>query len=123
MARNRSHDGVHATHCCWLHGCKYCDSDCPVKTGEIKQAYACEDCQEDGWSETPPQELKEIEKLVDKWMERWFNDEEEAVAKEIYDQRNPTAVFWFVGKLGACHRLGSVWKMVQMVNRLEGRDQ
>lgn len=39
-----SHDGVHATHCCVEHGCKYCDEDCPVVTRQIKQEYPCEDC-------------------------------------------------------------------------------
>jgi hypothetical protein len=56
-------------------------------------------------------------------MARWFDDKEEEVAKEIYLTRDPAAIFWFVGKLGACHRLGSVWKMVQMVNKLEKGDQ
>lgn len=36
--------GVHQTHCCVLHGCKYCDDDCPVVNRTIKQAYPCEDC-------------------------------------------------------------------------------
>lgn len=123
MARNRSHDEAHQTHCCWLHGCKYGDDDCPVVTGELKQECACEDCGDDGWDGTPPEELKQINELVGKWMERWFNDEEEAVAREVYATRDPEAIFWFVGKLGACNRLGSVWKMVQMVNRLEKEDR
>jgi hypothetical protein len=36
--------GVHASHCCFEHGCKYGDNDCPVVTGEIKQKYECEEC-------------------------------------------------------------------------------
>ena len=40
----KSHYGVHRTHCCIKHGCKYGDEDCPVTTGEIKQDYECEDC-------------------------------------------------------------------------------
>ena len=36
--------GVHASHCCKWHGCKYGDSDCPVVSGEIEQLYLCEDC-------------------------------------------------------------------------------
>ena len=39
--------GVHATHCCKWHGCKYGESDCPVVSGEVKQEYLCEDCYED----------------------------------------------------------------------------
>ena len=40
--------GVHRTHCCVLHGCKYGDQDCPVVNGEIKQDYTCESCDMDG---------------------------------------------------------------------------
>ena len=36
--------GVHRTHCCILHGCKYGDSDCPVVNAQVKQDYTCEDC-------------------------------------------------------------------------------
>ncbi len=39
--------GVHASHCCKWHGCKYGDSDCPVCNGEVEQEYLCEDCYED----------------------------------------------------------------------------
>ena len=42
MDKNRY--GVHETHCCADHGCKYGDKDCPVALGEIKQAYECEYC-------------------------------------------------------------------------------
>lgn len=34
--------GVHQTHCCKKHGCKYGDKDCPVVTGEVKQNFDCE---------------------------------------------------------------------------------
>ena len=44
---NKSKYGVHASHCCVLHGCKYGDEDCPVVSGEIKQEYICEDCGDD----------------------------------------------------------------------------
>lgn len=36
--------GVHQSHCCVHHGCKYGNEDCPVVSGEIVQEYACEDC-------------------------------------------------------------------------------
>lgn len=40
--------GVHRTHCCRTHGCKYGeDSTCPVYTGGVVQAYECEWCQSD----------------------------------------------------------------------------
>lgn len=39
--------GVHASHCCKWHGCKYGDDDCPVVRGVVKQQYLCEWCCED----------------------------------------------------------------------------
>lgn len=39
-------DGVHATHCCILHGCKYGDDDCPVENKKVEQEYPCQDCHE-----------------------------------------------------------------------------
>lgn len=38
--------GVHASHCCKWHGCKYGDPDCPVVNGEVEQEYLCEYCSE-----------------------------------------------------------------------------
>jgi len=39
--------GVHQSHCCKWHGCKYGDENCPVVLGAVKQLYLCEDCEED----------------------------------------------------------------------------
>lgn len=39
--------GVHITHCCLEHGCKYGDDECPVELGLVKQQYSCEMCKED----------------------------------------------------------------------------
>ena len=36
--------GVHRTHCCKEHGCKYRNDDCPVANGRIKQSGPCEEC-------------------------------------------------------------------------------
>lgn len=38
------HVGVHLTHCCSIHGCKYGDPDCPVETLAMDTDYICEDC-------------------------------------------------------------------------------
>ena len=38
--------GVHRTHCCIKHGCKYGDDDCPVENGSVTQEYQCQDCSE-----------------------------------------------------------------------------
>lgn len=40
--------GTHVTHCCFIHGCKYADDECPIEKGEIDQEYICEDCDADG---------------------------------------------------------------------------
>ena len=42
---DKSKYGVHESHCCIHHGCKYGNEECPVVSGEIKQLYPCEDCQ------------------------------------------------------------------------------
>jgi len=39
--------GVHRTHCCFEHGCKYNNAQCPVALGLVEQDYLCEDCNED----------------------------------------------------------------------------
>lgn len=36
---------VHITHCCALHGCKYCNEDCPVTNALASQEYMCEECE------------------------------------------------------------------------------
>ncbi len=38
--------GVHNTHCCRRHGCKYGDNDCPVEFGDA-EGVKCEWCEED----------------------------------------------------------------------------
>lgn len=42
---NSNHLGIHQTHCCIIHGCKYGDEDCPVVQKVIEQSYLCEDCE------------------------------------------------------------------------------
>lgn len=37
-------NGVHQTHCCIIHGCKYGDEDCPVELGLLTQESPCEHC-------------------------------------------------------------------------------
>lgn len=39
--------GVHASHCCIKHGCKYGNAGCPVVRGQIEQEYLCEECEAD----------------------------------------------------------------------------
>ena len=39
--------GVHRTHCCSKHGCKYGDADCPVEINLLKQDYPCETCNDE----------------------------------------------------------------------------
>lgn len=42
--------GVHLEHCCFEHGCKYRDDDCPVELGLAEQRYKCQDCRDDEMS-------------------------------------------------------------------------
>ncbi len=43
--------GVHRTHCCVVHGCKYGHPECPVVFDDLKQDYVCEECSEvEGWT-------------------------------------------------------------------------
>ncbi len=46
--RKPTQEGVHQTHCCVLHGCKYGDDDCPVVSGDVEQEYPCEACGGEG---------------------------------------------------------------------------
>lgn len=46
--------GLHMEHCCFTHGCKYNDKECPIISGDIKQNYPCENCS--------PEEAKEVNK-------------------------------------------------------------
>jgi flavoprotein len=39
--------GVHLSHCCLEHGCKYNAPDCPVASGELAQLYPCDTCVEE----------------------------------------------------------------------------
>lgn len=54
---------VHTEHCCAKHGCKYCDEDCTVVTGKLKQSYDCEQC---WWEKDDPQciRIKELEEIL-----------------------------------------------------------
>lgn len=74
-ARNVDKEGVHRTHCCVAHGCKYGDRDCPVETGKIKQDYVCEYCEHDG--------IDNLEDLQ-KYVMRSMNDEHPLVSEENY---------------------------------------
>jgi hypothetical protein len=49
--------GVHAAHCCLVHGCKYGHQDCPVTEGKAEQMYPCEYCTANQVVEVDPTEL------------------------------------------------------------------
>jgi hypothetical protein len=44
LQKKKSRVGVHRTHCCIDHGCKYGYDDCPVASGYVVQDYPCEEC-------------------------------------------------------------------------------
>lgn len=69
--------GVHTSHCCAVHGCKYCDSDCPVELGTHAQEYACEYC-------THPDMIRERIKGLEKELAVM----EKLVASGIYIPKN-----------------------------------
>lgn len=50
VKNRKGNDGVHRTHCCIHHGCKYNDDDCPVEKFRIPQDYICETCAEYGFT-------------------------------------------------------------------------
>lgn len=50
---DKSEWGVHRTHCCVLHGCKYGDDDCPVETRQLLQDAICEGCWIEGIKTIP----------------------------------------------------------------------
>lgn len=57
--------GVHRTHCCKKHGCKYSNEYCPVVLSHIKQDYKCEDGDFDnGCFEPEVDELQKQELFV-----------------------------------------------------------
>jgi hypothetical protein len=72
--------GVHETHCCKRHGCKYGEHDnCPVTLGLIKQAYSCEtgsDFNEDCFADemTPEGVFELYEKETDRPTYEGFKD-------------------------------------------------
>ena len=60
--------GVHASHCCKWHGCKYGDKDCPVVLGKVEQEYPCEWCSEELKDEKYYREkLTQIEEIKTWW--------------------------------------------------------
>ena len=54
---------VHTEHCCFLHGCKYKSSLCPVTSGAKKQSFPCEQCVEEGAAKEPEAEAVTIHKV------------------------------------------------------------
>ena len=46
--------GVHSTHCCVKHGCKYGYLDCPVEMKLVTQEFPCESCD---WESSSRQNL------------------------------------------------------------------
>lgn len=60
---DKSKWGVHKAHCCYIHGCKYGDPECPVVNGLTKQDHLCWDCVNPD-IEDEPYTMEEIEKLL-----------------------------------------------------------
>lgn len=61
------HDGVHAMHCCVIHGCKYGHATCPVVTKRRVQRFLCEQCDDTlNDAETTLREISEVRELAAK---------------------------------------------------------
>ena len=59
---NKENWGVHQSHCCKDHGCKYGDPYCPVINDEVIQDHPCEMC---SWAEQDRERLNDsLEELV-----------------------------------------------------------
>jgi hypothetical protein len=61
MTRNEIE--CHRTHCCVLHGCKYCSPRCPVIKRKVVQDSRCEDCHDDGLKTVPDPNDKDYDVL------------------------------------------------------------
>lgn len=85
---------VHTEHCCIKHGCKYCDEDCTVMSGELEQSFMCEECE---WEEQDPQciRIRELEEML-----RWYIEEDEI------NECDPENQYWIDGKHKAMRLLG-----------------
>jgi hypothetical protein len=49
--------GIHISHCCLFHGCKYGRKTCPVYAGKVPQEIPCEDCSTDDGAHLDVEEL------------------------------------------------------------------
>ena len=61
-------DGIHTSHCCHKHGCKYAfhagdEASCPVMTGALRQEFPCEFCEL-----SHPEQDKAVDEIVS-WLE------------------------------------------------------
>lgn len=59
--------GVHTSHCCKWHGCKYNDNSCPVENGSYSQEYPCEVCRFE-WGEYKTRETKKENPRFDEFI-------------------------------------------------------
>lgn len=67
--------GVHVTHCCVVHGCKYGDNNCPVADGTVEQDGPDEACY-DLSQQWPTSTLAQILTSLETEMNRvWSKDE------------------------------------------------
>lgn len=117
--------GCHETHCCVFHGCKYCDDDCPVVTGNTEQKYSCEDCYREGWDGIPPKSLDE--KLVNRWIMNWDNcrdnSDQKILAEEIITKYGLGMAIYFAGRLGSCIGIGSAYRFGQMCEEIKAKEK
>lgn len=83
-------DGVHTSHCCHEHGCKYApheedEASCPVMTGALRQEFPCEYCEQD------EKEKDETANAIVAWLERQHEEVKRSAERAIRD--NDTKAF------------------------------
>jgi|ERR1017187_1222748 hypothetical protein len=92
--------GIHLSHCCLKHGCKYGDGDdCPVESGEMTQEYRCEQCYQDDSNETRQEAIKSALSIIELYGQidgphhkAWVIDQ---VARALLKDDYPS---WVVGR-------------------------
>ncbi len=87
----------HTEHCCVIHGCKYCDPDCPVATKKQRQSFLCEECDFE-YRKSIPDFTIPIKDEGKRWEEGIEHDHRSKRILEILEAADPDLHFdWKTG--------------------------
>ena len=83
--------GVHITHCCVTHGCKYgSDEECPVFRKEEFQKYPCELCESYNTVDRRYKKFDSVElEKAEKWYKTHWNKLNKHERIIMYWENNP----------------------------------